>query len=90
MIERMEKIEDELNIIKYKFDLLDQFFKSDSEKTEAMKLFVKNSKDFMLETNNKLNDLVETIAQQNKTIEILNETIDSQRRSIQLIMEIIS
>jgi hypothetical protein len=51
MEERKEKIEVDQTIIKYKLELLEQFFKSDAEKTEAMSIFSKSINEFTLDTD---------------------------------------
>ena len=90
MEERIEKIEDDQNIIKYKLELLDQFFKSDAEKTEAMSIFSKSINEFMLDTDERIKDLQDTFVMQSKTIGVMNQIIESQGRMIKSIVEMIS
>jgi len=90
MEERIEKIEDDQNIIKYKLKLLEQFFKSDAEKTEAMSIFSKSINEFMLDTDERIKDLQDTFVMQSKTIGVMNQIIESQGRMIKSIVEMIS
>jgi hypothetical protein len=90
MEERIEKIEDDQNIIKYKLELLEQFFKSDAEKTEAMSIFSKSINEFMLDTDERIKDLQDTFVTQSKTIGVMNQIIESQGRMIKSIVEMIS
>jgi hypothetical protein len=90
MEERIEKIEDDQNIIKYKLELLEQFFKSDAEKTEAMSIFSKSINEFMLDTDERIKDLQDTFVMQSKTIGVMNQIIESQGRMIKSIVEMIS
>ncbi len=90
MEERIEKIEDDQNIIKYKLELLEQFFKSDAEKTEAMSIFSKSINEFTLDTDERIKDLQDTFVMQSKTIGVMNQIIESQGRMIKSIVEMIS
>lgn len=87
MIERIEKIEDELNIAKYKFELLEQFFKSNAEKTEALTMLTDTLKEFMLDTDSKIKDLQDSFVLQSKNRELMNQLIESQGRTIKTIIE---
>lgn len=87
MIERVEKIEDELNIVKYKFELLEQFFKSDTEKTESLKLLIDAMKNFMQDTDKKIKDLEDAFILQSKNRELMNKLIESQGKTIKTIIE---
>jgi phosphate uptake regulator len=90
MEERIEKIEVDQNIIKYKLELLEQFFKSDAEKTEAMSIFSKSINEFTLDTDERIKDLQDTFVMQSKTIGVMNQIIESQGRMIKSIVEMIS
>ncbi|UMY65037.1 MULTISPECIES: hypothetical protein [unclassified Flavobacterium] len=90
MIERIEKIENELNVAQYKFELLEQFFKSDTDKTESLILLSNTINDFMHETDRQIKDLKEAFALQSKYSQNLNEIIESHSRSLKTILEILN
>ena len=51
MLERVEKIEEELNIIRYNFEFTKQYIESDKEKTEALNEVVNSNLEFVKDVN---------------------------------------
>ena len=90
MVERIEKIEDDMNIVKYKLELLEQFFKSDSEKTEALSIFTNSVKEFIVQTDDRIKDLQDSFVTLSKNRELMNQIIESQGRTIKTIVEMIA
>ena len=88
MLERIEKIEDELNIIRYNFEMTSLHIESEKEKTESMILFTKIVKDFMDDTNDRIESIEDAYVAMSKNMSITKETIDVMNRNIKHITEI--
>lgn len=89
MLDRIEKIEEELNVIRYNFEFTKQFIESDKEKTEAMQLFTNTMLEFMKDTNEKILDLQDSFVLISKNNALHLQLIESQGSTINTLIKTI-
>jgi CHAD domain-containing protein len=84
MIERIEKIEEELNVIRYYFEFAKQYIENEKEKLDAMTIANEAMINFVKDTNEKIIDLQDVYvtssnlnALTRQQIEIMSNTIKS-------------
>lgn len=90
MLDRIEKIEEELNLIKYNFEFNNKYIESEIEKTKALNAFTTKVYKDINEIYKAIDDLKESYVEISKLCKSQQILIDSLIRTQKTILEIIN
>lgn len=89
LIERIEKIEDLLNIMKYNFEFTQKFAQSTKEVNEEFKTLMDSTTEYIKDVNNQIIDLQDSFVVLSKNLDIQRQLTESQGRSIKYLTQTI-
>ncbi|OHT44471.1 hypothetical protein [Flavobacterium tructae] len=87
MIERIEKLEEELKVIRYAYEQNTLFLENDSKNMEELILFNQTILEFMKETDERIKSLQDAFVISTTNTELHFNLIESQGRTIKTILE---
>lgn len=93
MLKRLEKIEDELNIVRYQFELTQEYIKSQEQKTITLNSVIKTGSEEFKDINERLDflekELVFGCKQRTSMLKMITSTSKSLTTTMNMLADVI-